>query len=136
MGDGGGMAVQVPSPGARPSSQATRPSSVLATSTAVRCVCDLQARKLLCPPHERAQGHSERPRPGSCPFVVVQWGQNQTTADGPGFVDYLVVIDGTTQMGAFDSWLSAVTHGVAPGRVFWNQEAGYPCDQCCSGGQS
>jgi hypothetical protein len=81
-------------------------------------------------------GTQSGPRPGSCPSVVVQWGQNQTTADGPGLVDYLVVIDGTTQMGAFDSWLSAVTHGVAPGRVFWNQEAGYPCDQCCSGGQS
>ena len=69
------------------------------------------------------------------PLLHPQWGQNQTAADGLGPVDYLVVIDGTSQMAAFDAWLGAVEAGAAPPRRLWNQEASYPCDACCSGGQ-
>lgn len=71
----------------------------------------------------------------SCHEHCGQWGQNQTAADGLGPVDYLVVIDGTSQMAAFDAWLGAVEAGAAPPRRLWNQEASYPCDACCSGGQ-
>ena len=63
-----------------------------------------------------------------------QWGQGQS--GGPGPDDFLVVIDGDSQIGAFDAWLAAVSMGVTPARRYWLQSAVYPCDSCCVQGDA
>ena len=69
----------------------------------------------------------------SCKEHCGQWGTNQT---GP-FPDFRPVIDGLSQLDAFVQWRQGLLQGgQGAGRRLWIQQAPYPCDTCCQGGQN
>ena len=68
----------------------------------------------------------------SCKEHCGQWGTNQT---GP-FPDFRPVIDGLSQLDAFVKWRQGLLQGSQEaGQRLWIQQAPYPCDTCCQGGQ-
>lgn len=67
----------------------------------------------------------------SCAQHCGQWAQDQMT----GEKDFNVTIDGWTAATAVNEWASQ-SWSESSGQRFWLQNASYPCQSCCAGGQT
>merc|ERR1711908_234587 len=68
----------------------------------------------------------------SCAEHCGQWAQGQVV---PKHNDFNVTIDGWTAATAVNDW-AAKSWSKSSGRRFWLQNASYPCESCCAGGQT
>ncbi len=66
----------------------------------------------------------------SCQEHCGQWGTNQSGI----YPDFRPLIDGTSQLDALAQWRADLVAG-RPGRRLWVQQASFPCNTCCQGGQ-